>query len=326
VINQVEGALLDLTASDRTISEVRNCRVNGCENERVHHLFPSRQTLVDKIAEYLSSAGIRVWLDVDSIPPSSNWLDQIRLGIESSDSYIFVVSPDSVVSEVCCLVELPHALQYNKRLITIRARPTKQSGIPAEVSAKDWIDFSAEALHPAAFAELIWALTTDLEWVGQHTWLLGLAREWDARKRDASALLSGRVLADAVVWLGAPDAPDAPAPTQLHREFIFASRRNEELSRALASATHGEALVRNHQPVRALEHVEQAAETYRKHQISPVLAEIGLWSLSRACPWPIMWIPSRGSAILTVGWAHGGSDLFSVDENSVVRLFDPDDG
>jgi WD40 repeat protein len=284
------------------------------------------KALVDRIAEYLTSVDIDVWVDLQSIPPSSDWLDQIRHGIESKESYVFVISPDSVRSEVCCEIELRHALGANKRLIPVLARKTKHAEIPAAVSAKDWIDFSSEELYVQAFAELFWALTTDLEQVRKHTWLLGLARTWESRERDPSALLAGRILADAVDWLNESDPDTEPAPTTLHRDFITISRREEDLAGAVVKVAHGQALVRNHQPAPARTLLEQASAVYERHGRSPILANLGLWALGRACPRPHMWIPTGGLRLLSVGWAHDASTLFSVDTGAVVRLFDPHDG
>src|SRR6266704_1151065 len=66
----------------------------------------------------LKEMGHDVWVDWEDIPPASDWLDQIFQGIEGSDAFIFLVSPNSAASEVC-KVEIGHAAKNNKRIIPV---------------------------------------------------------------------------------------------------------------------------------------------------------------------------------------------------------------
>ena len=74
-----------------------------------------------KLIESFKSIEQDVWVDWESIPPAVDWLEQIFRGIEESDAFIFLVSPDSVASEVCN-VEISRAAQNNKRIIPIVLR------------------------------------------------------------------------------------------------------------------------------------------------------------------------------------------------------------
>jgi hypothetical protein len=76
--------------------------------------------------------------------------------------------------------------------------------------------------RPAAFEKLLEALDTDLAWARAHTRLLVRAVEWDAR-RDGSLLLRGRDLEGAVRVI-AENAGKQPAPTDLQKEYLLASR------------------------------------------------------------------------------------------------------
>jgi hypothetical protein len=49
----------------------------------------------------MRGAGEHVWVDLDDIVPSAVWMEEIKTAIANADSVIFVISPDSVASEVC---------------------------------------------------------------------------------------------------------------------------------------------------------------------------------------------------------------------------------
>ena len=50
--------------------------------------------------------------------PWADWLAEIYRSIEAANTFLFVISPDSVISEVCML-EIEHAVKHNKRLIPV---------------------------------------------------------------------------------------------------------------------------------------------------------------------------------------------------------------
>lgn len=52
------------------------------------------------------------------LPPVSKWWDEIRHGIEATDNFLFVISPESIVSSNCN-AEIAHALYHEKRIVTV---------------------------------------------------------------------------------------------------------------------------------------------------------------------------------------------------------------
>jgi CRP-like cAMP-binding protein len=54
-----------------------------------------------KLNEALSEYGIDTWVDWENIPLTADWWNEIQLGIENADAFAFVISPDSLTSEVC---------------------------------------------------------------------------------------------------------------------------------------------------------------------------------------------------------------------------------
>jgi hypothetical protein len=63
---------------------------------------------VRRLHDALSSQGKEVWVDDHGIPPASRWADYLKEAVETADSFLFVISPDSATS-VECRKELDHA-------------------------------------------------------------------------------------------------------------------------------------------------------------------------------------------------------------------------
>src|SRR5215211_7645908 len=90
-----------------------------------------------KLIEALKSTEQDVWVDWESIPPAVDWLEQIFRGIEESDAFIFLISPDSIASEVC-KVEINRAAQNNKRIIPIVLRDVQPKDAPENIRKLNW--------------------------------------------------------------------------------------------------------------------------------------------------------------------------------------------
>ena len=68
-----------------------------------------------RIHQELEARDREPWVDWQDIPPKAEWVDEVYAGIQAADTFLFIISPDSVVSEICTL-EIEHAIQHNKRL------------------------------------------------------------------------------------------------------------------------------------------------------------------------------------------------------------------
>ena len=83
-----------------------------------------------RIVDALEARGKVVWVDFDDIPPSVDWFDRIAAGIDSSDNFLCMISPDWVSSDVCKR-EIDHAAQRNERMIwRSRVASTRRSCRP----------------------------------------------------------------------------------------------------------------------------------------------------------------------------------------------------
>ena len=191
------------------------------------HLFLSYsrkdQAFARRLYEALEGQNRDAWVDWEGIPPTAEWLKEVFAAIEGADAFLFIISPDSVVSPVC-LKELAHAVEQNKRLVPILHRESDASGIPEALAKLNFLFARAGDDFPTAVARLLETVATDLDWVRGHSRVLVRAKEWEARGRDGSFLLRGMDLQDAVRWLAEAPLRKSPAPTSLHLEYIDASR------------------------------------------------------------------------------------------------------
>lgn len=186
------------------------------------------KTFVKTLADTLKKRGREVWVDWDSIPFGTDWWEEIKTGIEVADTFIFVLSPDSVASDVCGR-EIEHAVKHNKRLVPIVCKDVNPSDVHPELSKLNWVFLRPEDDFDHGFRNLLNVLDTDLPYVRTHTRLLVRANEWNNSNRDESLLLRGSELEDARRWLSQSHNKH-PQSLQLQKDFIWASY-NAELGR-----------------------------------------------------------------------------------------------
>lgn len=170
----------------------------------------------------LTAHGKEVWVDWEGIPPTAEWMHEIRAAIDAAQAFAFVLSPASLASKVC-LLELEHALARGKRLIPIVARDVDAASVHEPLARLNWFHAREQDPVEQAADRLITAIETDFAHVEQHTRLLLRAAEWEARGTDDGLALRGRPLAAAEAWL-ADAALNEPAPTALHTRFVLHSR------------------------------------------------------------------------------------------------------
>lgn len=179
---------------------------------------------VRRLYQALTERGRSCWVDWEGIPPSAKWMEELEAAIASSQGFLFVISPDSIDSEVC-RQELEHAASLKKRIIPLVASdPPSADLVPGDVKARNWLHFRETDDFEAAITRLEETLDTDPEWAREHTRLVVRASEWEASGRDESFALRGRDLTAAERWLGDADDRKDPQPSQLQTEYVLASR------------------------------------------------------------------------------------------------------
>ena len=179
---------------------------------------------VRRLDEALQTRGREAWVDWEGIRPTEEFMQAIYGAIEGADTFVFVLTPDSVASEVCAR-EIAHAASHNKRMVPIVARDVDAKAVPEPLAKLNWIFSRASDDLEAAAGLLVSALDTDLEWVHAHTRLLTRAIEWEANKKSNSFVLRGEDLRSAERWLAEGGAQEERQPTALQTEYIIASRK-----------------------------------------------------------------------------------------------------
>jgi hypothetical protein len=177
---------------------------------------------VSRLHDALEKRERNIWVDWEGIPPTAEWLAEIYGAIDASEAFVFVLTPDSVASEVCG-TELQHAIEQNKRLIPLVFRDADSQLIPDSLRELNWIFIREGDDFEQAVDTLIEALDTDLDRVKAHTRLLVRAREWENRNHH-SLLLRSRDLGEAEQqFVGGAELDPRPTPLQLR--YVTASRR-----------------------------------------------------------------------------------------------------
>lgn len=179
---------------------------------------------VKRLEDELQRRGREAWVDWEGIRPAEEFMQAIFPAIEGTDTFVFVLSPDSVTSEICGK-ELAHAVSHNKRMIPIMARDVDAKAVPEPLAKLNWV-FARDADSFEAAADfLISALDTDLGWVRAHTRLLTRAIEWENKAKSNSFVLRGEDLRAAEQWLAQAGTEKERQPTALQTQYIIASRK-----------------------------------------------------------------------------------------------------
>ncbi len=196
---------------------------------------------VRRLDEAFKQAKREVWVDWEDIPATADWWQEIRAGIEGADTFIFIITPDSVASEIC-FNEIQHAIDNNKRFIPVLHREIEDEALQAQIhpaiSTHNWIFFRDSDDFHKSMQQLLAAIEADLSHVRTHTRYLVRAQEWISRDRAGSFLLSGGEVQEAETWMTRAGSKE-PRPTELHTEYILASRnaRNSRQRRILAGVS-----------------------------------------------------------------------------------------
>jgi TIR domain len=98
--------------------------------------------LVARLVEALQARGKDVWVDVGEIRDAEVFPAALRMAVEQSDGFLFVISPESVASRYC-EQEVAHALELNKRIVPLLYR-----AVPDDAAPRPWAPARARGRPP----------------------------------------------------------------------------------------------------------------------------------------------------------------------------------
>jgi len=190
--------------------------------------------LARKINDALQFQGKTTWFDQESIAAGTDFQQEIYRGIENSDNFLFIISPNSV-SSAYCSDEVEYAEKLNKRFVTILYRQVEPKTLHPALAKVQWIDFTQhEGDFYANFSELVRTLDTDRDHVQSHTKWSQRALEWEEKSQTKDLLLRGSELNVAESWLRESEAENKQPPaTDLQKKFIAKSRQQNRNNRLL---------------------------------------------------------------------------------------------
>ncbi|AOX03618.1 hypothetical protein BJP34_33055 [Moorena producens PAL-8-15-08-1] len=196
-----------------------------------------------QLNEALQMQGKTTWFDQESIPPGSDFQQEIYRGIENSDNFLFIISPRSVNSPYCA-DEVEYAESLNKRFVTILHHEVSANLLHPALAKIQWIDFrNYRGNFNTNFSELIRTLDTDRDHVHKHTKLSQRSLEWEKNHKTIDLLLRGIEFSIAEKWfLEAKQDHKYPLPNPLQKEFFEASKNAIEAAKEAEKQRQAEIL------------------------------------------------------------------------------------
>jgi formylglycine-generating enzyme required for sulfatase activity len=178
----------------------------------------------DRLEAALTARGFEVLIDRREIYAFEDWWKRIEVLIGRADTVVYVLSPDSVKSDVA-LKEVAYAASLNKRFAPIVCRRVEDAAVPEALRRLNFIFFDDAERFDDDANKLAEALQTDIGWVRQHTEYGEAQRRWSAAGRPNSLLFRPPTLDVAEYWMGSRPA-GAPETTEEIAAFLAASRRS----------------------------------------------------------------------------------------------------
>jgi WD40 repeat protein len=220
-----------INASYKQIQDLKASHHSQQPNFDIFISYSSQdRDFVKEIHSALVASHLNVWVDWNNIPVAGDWREEAESAIQSAHTFIFVISPHSVISRNCSY-EIQQANEFKKRRIPILYRRGYDKDIYKEsgLNSLQRVDFTDKSFEDAQH-ELLDAIESDLADVKRHNQLLRRSIEWDSTGRQ-SFFLSEPEFAKTKKWLEKIQRQRDPNHianielNALQKEYLDASQR-----------------------------------------------------------------------------------------------------
>jgi len=178
----------------------------------------------ERLRVALGEAGFDAYLDLHDIKPGEPWQERLAALITNAEKIVYLISPDSVASEVCAW-EIDEAEAQSKSVLPVVIRETEAQTVPGRLRRLNFIFMRDAREWDDGCAALVVALSTDLAWEREKTRINELAALWQAKGRPFHRLVFSKAgIEEMERWRDRHPA-SAPPPTETQLAFIAASRR-----------------------------------------------------------------------------------------------------
>ena len=193
--------------------------------------------IANQLGQRLSSAGFEIFVDKESISAGEKWQERLLQLIKKCDRVLFLISPDSVASDVCDW-EINQAETEGKSILPVVVRDTPIESVPGRLQRIQFIEFSSLNADRDA-QEIVNSLNKNIEWERQKTEIHDWATSWDDRGRRFWDLrLSRAALSELEDWRDRQPQRALP-PTALQLTYITSSNRAQVLITRVALSLLG---------------------------------------------------------------------------------------
>ncbi len=198
-----------------------------------------RSAVVEALRHLLTQAQLSYWEYSYPWSPGVEAEAAISRATEACDSYLLVLSPQSL-ADTGCLQGLLFALSLNKRIVAVLAETVAPSHLPEPLRNLEAIDLRAIS-HPLGESlegrQILQILTHEADYHQSHTQLLMMALRWERQRRDPALLLKGKALAWYQRWLVGAKLRSRHRPIHLQALYVAESVRWDEPP-AMAEGLH----------------------------------------------------------------------------------------
>ena len=142
----------------------------------------------DLLIADLEKDGFDARIDREDIVKGEDWKKRLEDLIVEADAMVFLISPDSVASEIC-LREAERAEELAKRVLPVICKPTDGKLIPENIRRLNYTFLETDEKKLAEYPKLVDSLRQDADLVRQHTALAKQASNW----KNGGSLLRGKI-------------------------------------------------------------------------------------------------------------------------------------